>query len=261
MNKTAGWQHHLAYVRDVLRELVSRDFKLRYKKSILGIGWSLLVPLAQLAVLYWVFHNLLALNIPDYTAFLFAGLLPWMWFQSALMASAVSVVENRDLVRQVGFPVPILPTITVMSQLIHFLLAFPILAVFLAMDGHHFSMALLALPLVILIQFVFTVSLGYIVATLQVTFRDTQHLLGVLLFLMFYLTPVFWDSARLAPQVQPLIQMNPMAQLLAAYRSVLVHEQLPDAAVLGRLCLISAAILSLGCWMFLRARNRFVEEL
>lgn len=255
------WKRRLAYVSDVLRELVSRDFKLRYKKSILGIGWSLLVPLAQLAVLYWVFHNLLALNIPDYTAFLFAGLLPWMWFQSALMASAMAVVDNRDLVRQVGFPVPILPTITVLSQLIHFLLAFPIMAVFLAMDGHHLSVSLLALPLVILIQFVFTVSLAYVVATLQVSFRDTQHLLGVTLFLMFYLTPVFWDSAQLAPRFQPLMQINPVGQLLAAYRSILVHEQWPDAASLLRLCLISVAVLSLGYWIFLRARNRFVEEL
>lgn len=261
MNETGGWKRRLAYVSDVLRELVSRDFKLRYKKSVLGIGWSLLVPLAQLAVLYWVFHNLLALNIPDYTAFLFAGLLPWMWFQSALMASALAVVDNRDLVRQVGFPIPILPTISVLSQLIHFLLAFPILALFLAMDGHHFSVALLALPLVILIQFVFTASLAYIVATLQVTFRDTQHLLGVSLFLMFYLTPVFWDSAQLAPQFQPVMQINPMGQLLAAYRSILVHEQLPDAAPLLSLALMSVAVLSLGYWIFLRARNRFVEEL
>src|SRR4051794_26511274 len=102
----------LVYVRDVLRVLVARDFKVRYKRSILGIAWSLLVPLAQLAVMYVVFNLILRLNIPHYTSFLLAGILPWIWFQSSLVSSSMTIVENRELVRQVGFPVAVLPTVT-----------------------------------------------------------------------------------------------------------------------------------------------------
>src|SRR6266545_5983227 len=124
-------QSALIYIRDLLRVLVARDFKLRYKKSILGIAWSLLVPLAQLAVMYVVFNQILRLNIPHYTSFLLSGILPWIWFQTSLVTSSMTIVENRELVKQVGFPVGVLPTVTVLSQMVHFLLALPILGVFL----------------------------------------------------------------------------------------------------------------------------------
>jgi lipopolysaccharide transport system permease protein len=262
INYNTGFhKRRLIYMRDLLRELVARDLKLRYKRSILGIAWSLLVPLAQLVVLYLVFHHMFPLNIPDYTTFLFTGILPWTWFQSSLLAASGTIVDNRDLVRQVGFPVAILPTITVISQLIHFLLALPILSVFLFLDGHSFSVATLALPLVISIQFVLTLSLAYLVATFQVTFRDTQYLLGILLFLFFYLTPVFYDGALVPAGIQPLYQLNPMAHLLDAYRSILIRGELPASLPMLMLCILSTVVLMSGYMVFIRARDRFVEEL
>ena len=147
------------YLRDVLHVLVERDFKVRYKRSVLGVAWSLLVPLAQLAVLYVVFKQMLRLSVPHYTSFLLAGILPWTWFHSSLMSSSTTIVENRELVKQVGFPVGILPTVSVLSHLIHFLLALPILAAFLLADGFRPSLHLIALPLVILLQFIFTAGL------------------------------------------------------------------------------------------------------
>jgi lipopolysaccharide transport system permease protein len=248
-------------MRDLLRELVARDLKLRYKRSILGIAWSLLVPLAQLSVLYLVFNHLLPLNIPNYTTFLFTGILPWTWFQSSLISASGTIVDNRELVRQAGFPVAVLPTVTVLSQLIHFLLALPILAVFLLLDGYRVGIALMALPVVIAIQFVLTLSIAYIVATFQVTFRDTQYLLGILLFLFFYLTPVFYDSTLVPAQLQPIYQLNPMVHLLGAYRSILIQGQLPATMPLLMLCVLSTLILLAGQIVFMRARNQFVEEL
>jgi lipopolysaccharide transport system permease protein len=248
-------------MRDLLRELVARDIKLRYKRSILGIAWSLLVPLAQLVVLYLVFHHMFPLNIPNYTTFLFTGILPWTWFQSSLLAASGTIVDNRDLVRQAGFPVAVLPTTTVISQLIHFLLALPILSVFLLLDGYRFGIALLALPLVILIQFVLTLSLAYVVATFQVTFRDTQYLLGIFLYLFFYLTPVFYDAALIPASVQPLFQINPLSHLLAAYRAIFMRGELPAAWPLLMLSILSTVILMAGYTIFIRARDQFVEEL
>ena len=254
-------KQRVIYIRDLLRELVARDIKLRYKRSILGVGWSLLVPLAQLVVLYQVFHHLLPLNIPNYTTFLFTGILPWTWFQTSLMTASGTFVDNRDLVRQAGFSVAVLPTITVLSQLIHFLLALPILAIFLLLDGYRLSAAILMLPLVIGIQFVLTLSLAYIVATLQVTFRDTQYLLGILLFLFFYLTPVFYDTAVIPASVQPLYRFNPMVLLLDAYRSIFIRAEFPAGMPLLTLCFLSTTVLLAGYVVFMRARDEFVEEL
>jgi lipopolysaccharide transport system permease protein len=249
------------YVRDVLRVLVARDFKLRYKRSILGVAWSLLVPLAQLAVLYVVFKQIVPLNIPHYTTFLFTGILPWTWFQSSLLASSLTIVENRDLVKQVGFPVAMLPSISVISQLIHFLLALPILAVFLVHDGYRFGPALAALPLVILIEFVLILSLAHIVATLQVRFRDTQYLLGLFLFLFFYLTPVFWDDTSIPEPFRSIMHLNPLALLLNAYRGILMRGQWPESMPLLTVSITAIVILGLGYAVFSQARDLFVEEL
>ena len=248
-------------MRDVLRVLVARDFKLRYKRSILGIAWSLLVPLAQLAVLYLVFERIVPLNIPHYTTFLFTGILPWTWLQSSLLLAALSVVENRELVKQVGFPVALLPAISVFSQLIHFLLSLPILAVFLLRDGYQSKPSLAALFVVILIQFVLILSLAYIVATLQVRFRDTQYLLGIGLFLFFYLTPVFWDAANVPEPFRSIMQWNPVALLLNAYRAILVRGEWPEPIPLLQVAVGSIVVLTLGYTMFCLARDRFVEEL
>lgn len=249
------------YIRDLLGVLVARDFKLRYKKSILGIAWSLLVPLAQLAVMYIVFNQILRLNIPHYTSFLLSGILPWIWFQSSLTASSMTIVDNRELVKQVAFPVVVLPTVTVLSQLVHFLLALPILGVFLLADGYRPTLPLLALPLVILVQFVLTVSLSYIVATLQVSFRDTQYLVGISLLLFSYLTPVFWDSNLIQEPYRTIFRLNPLAGLLNAYRGILLHHRWPEFGPLAALGLCAIVVLSVGYVLFMRARDGFVEEL
>ena len=249
------------YVRDLITVLVARDFKVRYKRSFLGIAWSLLVPLAQLAVLYFVFNNILRLNIPHFSSFLLTGILPWTWFQSSLMASSTTIVENRELVKQVGFPVGVLPTVSVLSQFVHFLLAFPILAGFLLADGFRPSLALLALPVIMLVQFFLSVSAAYILATLQVRFRDTQYLLGIFLFLFFYLTPVFWDGTALPEGYRKLININPVAGLLNAYREILMGGHWPAVRPIAAVAFISSILAIVCFFVFLRARDRFVEEL
>ena len=249
------------YMRDVLHVLVARDFKLRYKRSLLGIGWSLMVPLAQLAVMSVVFNRIIALHIPHYTTFLFTGILPWTWLQGSLMLGAMAVTDNPDLVKQVGFPVTLLPATTVFSQLLHFLLALPILAFFLLTDGYHASASLAALPLVILVQFLLILSLAYIVAALQVKFRDTQYLLGIALFLMFYLTPIFWDDSSISAPYRAVVRLNPLSVILDAYRATLIHGQWPDVVPMLSVAAAATVALAGALAIFRIARDRFVEEL
>src|SRR6516164_4511461 len=120
----------LIYIRDLVYELVLRDLKLRYKRSTLGLVWSLLNPLLQLLVFSLVFTYIVPIQMPHYTIFLFIGILVWTWFAAALYAATTCIVENPSMIRHPGFPVSILPVITVTSNLIHFLLAGPILAAF-----------------------------------------------------------------------------------------------------------------------------------
>jgi len=256
-----GRKTSLVHIRDVLRMLVARDFKLRYKRSMLGVGWSLLVPLAQLAVLYMVFKQMLRLNIPHFTSFLLTGILPWFWFCNSLLASSTTIVENRELVKQVGFPVSVLPIAVVLSQLTQFVIALPVLAGFLLADGFRPGIPLLALPLVILVQFILTMSIAYVLATLQVRFRDTQHLVGILLFLFFYLTPVFWDASVVPEPFHSILMLNPLGALLNNYRDILMRGRWPEVLPLATTALVSSVALGLGYLVFLKARYRFVEEL
>ena len=186
----------LTYYNDLVHELVLRDLKLRYRRSVLGLLWTLLNPLAQLLVLNLVFSRVLPLDIPNYPLFLFTGLLAWNWFQASMYTGTGAIVDNRELIRRPGFTAAVLPAVIVVSYFIHFLLALPILLIFMFISGIQFSSALLFLPVIFATQFILILGLVYFTAAIQVTFRDTQYLLGVLLFLGFYLTPVFYDFER-----------------------------------------------------------------
>jgi lipopolysaccharide transport system permease protein len=249
------------YLRDLLFTLVGRDMKVRYKRSVLGVAWSLLTPLAQLAVLYLTFDVLLPLNVPNYFTFLFCGLLVWNWFQSSLYQATSTIVDNRELIKRPGFPPAVLPAVTVASNLIHFLLALPILFFFLLLGGIGLTSAVVALPLVIALQFILTLSLAYFTATFYVTFRDTQHLLGVLLNLLFFLTPIFYKSSDLPGQYQAFYRLNPMVHLIEAYRAILLSGSLPHGVDLWALTFPAIALLALGYYVFRKASDRFVDHL
>jgi lipopolysaccharide transport system permease protein len=252
----------LAHLRDVALELVLRDLRLRYKRSVLGIAWSLVTPLSQLLVLHFVFTVVLPLDIPHYASFLFVGILVWGWLAGSLEQATGSIVDNRELVRQPGFPVAILPIVTVAANLIHFLLALPILALFLWLGGGAtVGGSLVLLPAMIMLQFLFILSIAYLVATFHVNFRDTRHLLGVLLTLGFYLTPVFYEVRQAPARFEALYALNPMVHVIDAYRDVLLRGMWPPLTGLTAVALTSGVLLLLGYTLFRRTHYRFVDEL
>lgn len=251
----------VTYLRDLLRELVGRELKLRYKRSVLGMVWSLLVPLAQLMVFVFLSRSVLKLDIPNYPLFVLVGLLGWTWFQSSLLIGTTVITDNRSLIRRPGFPAAILPAVTVVTSLIHYLLALPVLFIFALFSGVQPGPALLAFPVIIAVQFLFTLGLTYLLASLHVTFRDLQHLLGIVLTLLFYLTPVFYSAQNVPPQFHALFSANPVAHLLEAARRVLLDGQWPDWSGLLLLGAGSLALLWGSLAMFARSSTRFTEEL
>jgi lipopolysaccharide transport system permease protein len=252
----------LAQRRDVVLELVLRDLRLRYKRSLLGIAWSLVTPLSQLLVLHFVFTTVLPLDIPHYASFLSVGILVWGWFAGSLEQATGSIVDNRELVRQPGFPVAILPVITVAANLIHFLLALPILALFLWLGGGGTAgPSLVLLPALIMLQFLFILSVAYFVATFHVNFRDTRHLLGVLLTLGFFVTPIFYEVRQAPARFEALYALNPMVHMVGAYRDVLLRGAWPALSGLIGVTLTGGILLLLGYSLFKKTHDRFVDEL
>jgi lipopolysaccharide transport system permease protein len=249
------------YGRDLLRELVVRDIKVRYKRSWIGLGWSLLNPLVQLAVFNVFFTFLMPLQVPDYTSFLFTGIVVWNWFQVSLYSATGVIVDNVSLLKQPGFPAAVLPVASITANLVHFLLALPILLIAVLAGGHHLTLALMALPIVIGVQFSLTLGLSYILAALQVPYRDTQYMLGIALTMGFYFTPVFYDAKTIPPVYQAVYRLNPVVCLLDSYRAIFIHGRFPDFGGLLLILLVGVGLSLLGLTYFRQASYRFVEEI
>ncbi|NJR69825.1 MAG: ABC transporter permease [Synechococcales cyanobacterium CRU_2_2] len=265
------WGRSLTQRWDLLCGLVDREIKLLYNRSALGIAWMLINPLMQLAVFAFVFGLILPNNsVENYASFIFSGLLVWTWFQSSLTQATGAIVHNRSLIRQPGFPVAILPVVTVTTGLIHFLLSLPILLLFLLIDGVQLNASIVLLPLLIILQFAFTISLAYVLASINVVFRDTQHTLGVLLQMLFYLSGVFYQVNSLPEKYRAIFYLNPLVGLIESYRYIfgkigveasLLAEASLNWKLLGFMGLVTALLLPLGYQIFKRQSERFVEEL
>ena len=257
--------------RELVRNLVIRDLKARYKNSVLGFLWSLLNPLLMMLVFTVVFTVMLPSNVPNYPVFVLCALLPWNWFAGSLNGGINSVVGNANLVKKVYFPREALPLSVVLAQGVNFLLALPALFAMMLVFRIPFTAWLLLLPVVMLVQLVFSLGIALFVAALNVFFRDTGVIMEVLLQAWFFLTPVVYDIMVL-PESKLILGhdvdvrraafiLNPMASIIANYRVILYWGSPPAFDFLIRTVVTSLVILVVGYWFFIRVAGRFGEEI
>lgn len=246
---------------DLVLTLVRRQLVLRYRRSALGIAWSQLAPLALLGVLSFVFSIVVPLRIPHYALFVIVGLLAWTWFASGISAATDSIVEGRDLVRLPGFPTTLLPVVAVTTHLVHFLLALPALVVVLAIVLHQLPVPLVSLPLILAVQFLVTVAPAYLLAAMNVRHRDVSHFVAVALLPLFYASPVFYRVEQVPSRYHWLYDVNPLAQLIVAYRDVLLLGRWPDWSSLAVVAVAAAVVTQLTRLHFKRVAPSFPEML
>ena len=251
----------LSYHKDLIIHLVKRNFILRYKGSAIGVLWSLLVPLCQLLVLVFVFGKVVPLKIEDYPVFIFTALLPWVWFSSCLGSAGGLFINNRDLIRKPNFSPSNLVVIDILSNLLPYLLFLPILFAMLMIYHRSLTLSVLALPLLILIQGILTAGLGLIIATMNVFYRDIQHIVTVTLMLMFYITPVFYRSGALAETYQFIFKANPVAVLIDSYRTVLFYGKFPDWGSLLLVGMVSGTVLIIGYFVYNRQLHEIIDTI
>lgn len=249
------------HTRDLLRELVVRDIKIRYKGSLFGIAWLVINSLIQLSVFHLMFHSVLGSTISNYPLYIFIGILSWSWFQTSLLQGVGTFTSNRELVRKPGFPVAILPITIVITHLIDFLLQLPVLFIFLIVSGIDLTVSFLVLPLIMAIQFSFNIAIIYLLAALQINYRDIRHLLSAILGVGFFLTPIFYDASIVNAEYQSFYKLNPMVHLLNSYRSALLEGNFPDPLPLLFLVVLTIIIFPFVYWVFKRARYRCLEEI
>jgi ABC-2 type transport system permease protein len=275
--------------REILGNLVRKELKVKYTASVLGAVWSILNPIVFMAVFYFVVR-MLGNPVPDFPVFLLAGLLPWNLFSATLTTGARSVIDNANLVKKVSFPREILPLAAVGVALVDFVLQSAVLLLWIAVSGHGFQVAALWLyPLSLVTLLVFTTAMTLWAASLNVRYRDVQHLLNLGLLVWFWMTPIVYQGYLVQSKLVDiqiagvsawnLYLLNPMASIVMGFQRALYGQQLivyPDgvsepvlpvvslpwlAGVLGLVLAIGIALLYL-CWrLFFRLSGDFAEEL
>jgi ABC-2 type transport system permease protein len=266
---------------ELLVGLVRKDLKVKYQGSVLGFLWSLANPLLLLVVYTFVFQVVLKSGIPQFGFYLLSGLLVWNMFAGAVGTSTAAVVGNSGLVKKVRFPLSVLPLSQVGFALVHFVLQLFVLLVVMAVTGNtEFAgpQLLLAVP-AIAVALLFTVAVSFLVAGLNVRYRDTQHVVEVVLMAGFWINPIVYSVSLVKTELGDLYWayfLNPMAGVVVAMQRAIYAQNptLPNGSTvlasdgygfylekLGIGALVSAAMLALGLWVYHRLSADFAEEL
>lgn len=257
--------HLLAFWRrrDLLWHMTVRHLRGQYKQSVLGYAWAFVNPLSQMLIISFVFSKIL--RVPSegepYPLFLFVGLVPWIFFSTALASGTDSVVGASSLVTKVYFPREILPTAAVFTKLVDLAFGMLILTALMVYYGDPPSLTALWFPVIFAIQLIFTLGLALPLAAMNLFFHDVRFLVGVVLSLWFYLTPVLYPVDIIPEQYRWIFELNPMAIFIHAYRRVLLHGQAPAVESMMVGLVISVVMFILGYYVFKKMEPGFADSI
>jgi lipopolysaccharide transport system permease protein len=256
--------------RELMKNLVIRDLKVRYRNSVLGILWSLLNPILMTVVFTIVFTLMLRSDIPNYPVFFMCGYLPWSFLSAALSGGTNSIVGNAHLIKKVYFPRETLPLSEVLANLVNFLLALIVLFGMIVLFRIKLTPAVFLLPVIIFAQTLFVMGMALFLSTANVFYRDTQHILEVVMQAWFFLTPIFYPITIL-PESREILgltvnvqlwlrRLNPMASLVASYRDILYRGEPTGLDFLLRTIVTCLLVFIVGYLVFCRFSRIFGEE-
>jgi ABC-type polysaccharide/polyol phosphate export permease len=247
--------------RELLKTNIQKEIRGKYKGAWLGILWSYLNPLLMLIVYSVVFSKIMRIDIPNYTMFLFTALIPWTFFTSTISQGSFSIVANGNLLKKVYFPREIIPISIVTSNLVNFLLSCIIMLFFILITGLGFSYYALWFPVIVLAQYLLLLGITLITSSLTVYVRDLEHIISVILMVLFYGTPIVYSMNMIPESMKLLISLNPMTHIINAYRDILFYKTSPELLNLLVIIVVSIIILLTGIAIFKKLQRGFAEEL
>ena len=248
--------------RDLLFLLAMRDVQVRYRQAVLGMAWAIVQPLASMIVLQLVFGQWLDLaqttgDIP-YPIFLYAGLVPWLFFAASVNSCTNSFIGNASIVQKVYFPRLIVPLSSLGAPLLDYLIASGMLGVLMLWYGTPITLTLLLLPLFVLTTVLVAMGVGVLLAAMAVRFRDFRHVVPFVVQVWFFVTPVLAPTRALPTSGQWLMGMNPMTGTIGAFRNATLGLPI-DWSALGVSVLLALLLLSLGLAAFARTEKTFAD--
>ncbi len=243
----------------VLKNLVSKDFKVRYRNMSLGIFWALVNPLIMMGVLTFIFTVVFTRGIPNYPLFLLCGLLPYSFFTMAWSSGTTSVVANASLVKQVRFQRELLPISVVLGNALHYALQLVLLLIAIVIVVG-VNMQWLWLPVVLSLQLIFVCGLSLLTSALDVYYRDVRYVVQSFHTVLFWLVPIFYGFGDIRPDLVWLYEMNPVAAVVLVMRRILLYAEPPGATLL-KLAVVSIIAVWVGYTVFARAEDEFSDYL
>jgi len=252
----------LGTYRELIRNLVVRDLKVRYKSSAFGFAWSLLNPLFLMIVLSLVFTLAFerATPVENFPAFLVVGLMAWNFTSTSLSRAVNSVLENSQLIKKVFFPREVIPISVVLANFLHFVLAIPVLMIILMVLGVMPSPKVLLMPSLMLIHLELVLGIAMFVSCVNVFYRDMGVAMDVLLQAWFFATPIIYHHWILPIWLQKPAMANPLAAIITAYRDVLIYDRWPDRNFTLGALISSTLIFIIGYAVYTRYAPVFAEE-
>lgn len=248
--------------RWLIIELIRRELKLRYRGTWLGFVWTMLNPLIMTVIYTLVFSVIMRIGIPNFPAFLISGLLPWMmWFTESITSGTNCLVDHAGFLRNAVFPSEILPIVSVGTGMMNYLFSLPILLLLLAFFQIPLSWHLLALPVVMVVQFLFTLGIAFFMATYNVFFRDLRYIVQHLLLALFFLTPIMFDFSIIPERLHLVFKLNPLTTIIDSYRNIFFYNAWPNWENLGYVLLLGVVLVIFGSQIFGKNKELFAEYL
>lgn len=242
----------------ILRSLVNKDFKLKYRRSVLGVLWSILNPLLMMCVLTAVFSFIFRFDIENYPLYLILGQILFSLMSAATSSSMTSIVDAAPLLKKIKVNRMVFPLEKVSFEVVNFVISLVAVAIVMIFFKITPSATMLALPLLLVYVVMFSLGIGLLLAALAVFFRDVVHLWGVVITAWTYATPIFYPISMLDGWMQQVMQFNPMYHFVSYFRDIMMYSTMPGIME-NALCLAgSAAILALGVFVFKKLEKKFI---
>lgn len=248
--------------REMIRNLVKKELRGRYKSSVLGFLWTFINPLCQIIIYTIVFSTIMRTGIEQFYLYLTVGMIPWMFFSSSIQGGAMCIVSQQDLVKKIYFPREVLPIAYVTSCFVNMLFCFVVVFCILLVSGKGINgQALVFLPIVMIVEYVLALGFTMIVSACTVYLRDLEHIVAVLLQAWIYLTPIMYSIEIIPDSIMPIFKLNPMTSVIEAYHTILYYKEIPQVSELIEAFVVGAIAFVVGCVVFGKLQKGFVEEL
>ena len=240
--------------------LVVKELKARYRGTFFGFLWSFLNPLIAMLTYVLIFSIYMKVEMENYSVFLLSGMLPWIWFSSAVNEASNSIIANGGLIKKIALPTEIFPFVYVASNLLNFLLSIPVLMILLVVLKVKMGAGLLFFPVLALIQYVFTLGAALTVASITVKFRDCIYLIPNVIQIWYFLTPIMYPVTVIPEKYRFFLKYNPFAYFAVAYQDIFLHNRIPSLHATMSMSAFSAAVFIAGVFVFQHFKDAFPEE-